>query len=101
MAAEPGSLSEFLGDDEERDNRLAAAWEALEVGNADREQGQLILRHLAWRTGFYTAAPPVRMWQGSAEAYQVHCLQHEARRWVFEEIAGFLQQHPDPLKRRY
>jgi len=101
MAAEPGTLSDLLNDEvDEGESILAEAWGALEVGNADRAQGRLILADLALKTGFYEAAPDITRWVGSAEAYQIYCMQHEARRRVFAGIVRFLSEHPKPPVRR-
>jgi len=77
--------------------RLADAYEALEDGNADRAQGNLILQHIAGLCGYYKNIS-LTQWlkdTGSAEGFDVACVEHQAKRWVFSEILPFLTKHVD------
>jgi hypothetical protein len=77
--------------------RLKDAYQALEDGNADRAQGQLILTHLAGLTGYYNGMS-LANWQrdtGSAQGYEIACVEHQAKRWVFSQILPFLTKHAD------
>lgn len=80
--------------------RLKEAWQAIEDGNADQAQGRLVIQHLAGITGYYNGMALAR-WRadtGSTEGYDVACIEHQARRWVFSEILPFLTQHADGRK---
>jgi hypothetical protein len=77
--------------------RLRDAYEALEDGNADREQGRLILQHIAGLTGYYKNIS-LTQWlkdTGSAAGFDVACIEHQAKRLVFSEILPFLTKHVD------
>lgn len=77
--------------------RLATAYEALEDGNADRDQGRLILQHIAGLTGYYKNIA-LSQWlkdTGSAQGFDIACIEHQAKRWVFSEILPFLTKHQD------
>ncbi|TPM53266.1 hypothetical protein FJ959_22315 [Mesorhizobium sp. B2-2-4] len=88
-------------DDPEQDltirKRLLVAYEALEDGNADRDQARLILQHLAGLTGYYKNIS-LAQWvkdTGSASGFEAACIEHQAKRWVFSEILPFLTKHVD------
>jgi hypothetical protein len=77
--------------------RLAEAYHALEDGTADRAQGKLILQHLAGLTGYYKniSLPQFIADTGSAQGFELACVEHQAKRWVFTEIVPFLTKHVD------
>ncbi len=77
--------------------KLKDAWQALEDGNADRVQGKLILQHLASLTGYYNGLSQAKWIQdtGSPAGFEIACVEHQARRWVFSEILPYLTQHAD------
>jgi hypothetical protein len=77
--------------------RLSEAYKALEDGTADRAQGRLILQHLAGLTGYYKniSLPQFIADTGSARGFELACVEHQAKRWVFTEIVPFLTKHVD------
>lgn len=77
--------------------RLRAAFEALEQGSADRVQGRLIIAHLAAVTSYYNGRS-LAAWikdTGSAAGFEIACVEHQAKRWVFSQILPYLTEHPD------
>lgn len=79
------------------DPRILEAWRALESGVADKEQGRLIIRHLASLTGYYNGRSLTAWMQATSSpaGYETACVEHEARRWVFSQILPFLTEHAD------
>lgn len=77
--------------------RLAEAYQALEDGTADRAQGSLILQHIAGLTGYYKNISLTQFMvdTGSAQGFELACIEHQAKRWVFSEILPFLTKHVD------
>ncbi|HYF53429.1 MAG TPA: hypothetical protein VEA41_04150 [Salinarimonas sp.] len=76
---------------------LHEAWQALEEGRADRQQGARIIRHLASLTNYY-GTTYIGEWMkqtGRVEGFELSCVEHQARRWVFASILPFLSCHPD------
>ena len=86
--------------DHRAEKALMEAWQALEVGNADKRQGKLIIRHLAHLTGYYNGLSQAAWMKdtGSALGYAEACQEHEARRWVFSQVLQYLNQHADGRK---
>lgn len=77
--------------------RLRAAFEALEQGTADRAQSRLIIAHLAAVTGYYNGVS-LAAWikdTGSANGFEIACVEYQAKRWVFSQILPYLTEHPD------
>lgn len=76
---------------------LRDAYEALEDGNADKAQGRLILQHLAGLTGYYKNISLAQFIKdtGSAQGFDIACIENQAKRWVFSEILPFLTKHVD------
>jgi hypothetical protein len=77
--------------------RLATAYEALEDGNADKDQGRLILQHIAGLCGYYKNISLAQWLKDtqSAAGFDIACIEHQAKRWVFSEILPFLTKHQD------
>lgn len=77
--------------------KLRAAFEALETGSADRAQGRLIIAHFAAVTGYYNGMS-LTAWMkdtGSAAGFEIACVEHQAKRWVFSQVLPYLTEHPD------
>jgi len=80
-----------------REALLREAWRSLEDGCADREQGAIIIRHLAVLTGYYNATT-LEDWlklTTRSEGYDMACIEAQARRSVFAKIIPYLTRHPD------
>ncbi len=78
---------------------IVEAWRRVYEGRAGREDGKVVIAHLAEMTDFYGTLDFITYTKthGTPVGFEMACARHEARRDVFRQVLLALNMTPEAL----